>query len=209
MVFNERARLTYLKWDKLYETEKPFQIFVPLPDDVEDSRTDNLIFESEEEQEILDIRGSESQFSLDDNGFQIVSSGTKMDAFDSKAKIEDVYLPELVELLQRHVAGADRIVFFNWRVRLYIRLAKTRLTGIHNQIRRNDPSKEEGEMININDPLQHLLPITQVHIDTSPFSVAQRVRTQLPEEASELLKNRIRIIKCVNHVEVVITDHLP
>jgi hypothetical protein len=113
---NERATLTYLKWDKLYEAEKPFQIFVDLPEGVDDPRTDNLIFESETEQDILDVRGREESFNLNDHGFQFVRHKTSVDIFDSKEKIENIYLAEMTDLLEKTLQGADRVVFFNWRV---------------------------------------------------------------------------------------------
>lgn len=118
-VRDEYTRLRHLKWVDLYEKEKPFQIFVTLPDGVEDPRTDNLVFEDNVEQTIHDVRGNEDKFNIDNHGFQYVNHETKISAFDSKDSIEQVYLPELEQLLKNSLVDADRVVFFNWRVRRY------------------------------------------------------------------------------------------
>jgi hypothetical protein len=128
--FNERATLKYLKWVPLYEKEKPFQIFVPLPPGVEDDRTDNLVFETEKEQDVLDARGQEHTFTLNRNGFQYVKHETKVDVFDTKEKVEDIYLPELTELLKTQLEDVHRVVFFNWRVIIMNPFSRNQLTQI-------------------------------------------------------------------------------
>ena len=67
---------------------------------------------------ITDIRGRESFFNLDDNGFCLLKSGSsaKVD-FMSAESIEQVYYPEVEKLLLQSVPGAERVLPFDYTVR--------------------------------------------------------------------------------------------
>jgi hypothetical protein len=109
------ATLKFFHWQGLYETEKPFQIFMDIPDDAQDKRTSNVEFE-DVEIAIHDVRGKEKDFNLDVNGFRFLRHSSILDKFQSKAFVEDVYLPEVEALLRKEVEGADKVFFFDWRV---------------------------------------------------------------------------------------------
>ena len=109
---NERARLAFLKWVPLYEKQKPFQVFTGLPLGVPST---NLVFE-DEELDIRDMRGQEHHFKLDEHAFQLCKADMHFTAFNDAAQIEEVYLPAVRTLIKEHVQGADKIVFFDWRV---------------------------------------------------------------------------------------------
>ena len=111
---NERARLAFLKWIPLYEKQKPFQVFTSLPLGVPST---NLVFE-DEELDIRNMRGQEHHFKLDEHAFQLCKADTHFTAFNDAAQIEEVYLPAVRVLIKEHVQGADKIVFFDWRVGL-------------------------------------------------------------------------------------------
>lgn len=112
---NITTSLNFLRWQNLYEEEKPFQIFINLPEDAEDQRTTNLVFEKVSLQ-VYDVRGQAEDFSLDTNGFMYRQHITKTIDFSDQQSIEETYLPNIQALLQQEVEGADRIFFFDWRV---------------------------------------------------------------------------------------------
>lgn len=112
---NERVKLTYLKWQKLYETEKPYQVFLNLKPGIPST---NLVFENDEYQEIIDVRGQQDRFDLDKNGFEYITHESKVKAFDNQGEIESVYLPETEEIIRKHVKNVDRLLVFDYRVGL-------------------------------------------------------------------------------------------
>ncbi|MCJ1427136.1 hypothetical protein MMC29_005039, partial [Sticta canariensis] len=116
--------------------------------------------------QISDIRGSESNFSLDINAFKAVSSvpsSSDID-FDSDDSVKQKYYPEVESLLLKNLPGASRVHIFDYT------------------IRRSSPSAPRA-------------PVNRVHIDQTPASALARVPLHLPAaEASELLKSRVRIV---------------
>jgi len=170
------ASLRYLKWQELYNKEKPFQIFLDIPAEAEDQRESNLAFE-EVEHQITDIRGKEKEFSLDKNGFQFAHMpvGERELNIKDRQLVEFEYLPKVEKLVKTEVAGADKVFIFDWRVR-------------------RDENQVGDKVFDINDPTEYLRPAEMVHIDQSPSAVLQRIRLQLPDTADFLLRGRVRVI---------------
>ncbi|KUI62386.1 Uncharacterized protein in dcmA 3'region [Cytospora mali] len=115
---------------------------------------------------IDDIRGRESQYTLDRDAFQVVQGvpESKEKAFVDDESIRANYYPEVEELLLRHIPGAHKVVFFD------------------HTIRRSGPDAKRG-------------PVNRTHIDQVAASAAMRVRRHLDaEEAEKLLQGRYRII---------------
>jgi hypothetical protein len=115
---------------------------------------------------IDDIRGRESNYTLDNNAFAAVAhvpSDMSYDDWDSDAKVLSVYYPEVERLLLERLPGAHRIVLFD------------------HTIRRSRPDA-------------HRAPVTRVHIDQTPSSTQARVRHHVPDDADALLRGRYRII---------------
>lgn len=116
--------------------------------------------------QISDIRGSESDFNLDTNAFKAISSVPLSSEidFDSDDSVKQKYYPEVESLLLKHLPSASRVHIFDYT------------------IRRTSPSAPRG-------------PVNKVHIDQTPSSALARVPLHLPaDEASELLKSRVRIV---------------
>ncbi len=107
--------LKFLKWQPLYEIEKPFQIFINIPDHVEDKRTTNLVFETVEIP-ALDVRTCQTKFDLDHHGFQYCYHNTAIEDFKKRDLVDKYYLPEMERLLKDKLEGVDRVFFFDWRV---------------------------------------------------------------------------------------------
>jgi len=114
--------------------------------------------------EINDIRGQESQFTLDNNAFEAVSNvPSEEKEFVDDEHIKQVYYPEVEKFILENVPGSKRVLLFD------------------HTIRRANPNAPRN-------------PVTRVHIDQTPASSEQRVRYHLPEEAEQLLQARYRII---------------
>lgn len=107
------AILGYLADEELFLDERPYCLKFEAPAGL---RRSNIQVEHRQ-QAIEDIRGREEDFTIDKNGFTLVSFDTKMayDDFNDETKIVSVYLAEAAELLQRLV-GAFRIQIFEYVV---------------------------------------------------------------------------------------------
>ena len=112
----EKASIQYLKWDPLFNKEKPFHVFMDIPLDAKDQRVTNITFE-DHDVEFHDIRGCEETFSLDTNGFMVRKHQPDAMHFASREAVESQYLPEIEHFLKREVDEVDRVCFFDWRVR--------------------------------------------------------------------------------------------
>ena len=110
-----QASLSFLHWQDLYEREKPFQIFIDIPEDAEDQRDTNLIFK-QERLTIVDIRGLATNFSLDDNGFIYRHHEMGHVDFSSRKAVDQNYLPQVEKLLRKELEEVDRVFIFDWRV---------------------------------------------------------------------------------------------
>lgn len=106
---------------------------------------------------IHDIRGQESNYSLDKNAFaalQNIPPSAEKDFKDDES-IKKNYYPEVEKLLLDNVDGAKRVLLFD------------------HTIRRADPNAARG-------------PVQRVHIDQTPSSALARVHHHLPAEAASL-----------------------
>lgn len=112
-----KISLKFLKWQDLYEIEKPFQIFIDIPKDAEDQRDTNLVFETIEIN-ALDVRGCLQDLSIDIHGFMYRTRPTAFTDFTNKTAVEAIYLPEVEKILKQELDNVDRVFFFDWRVRL-------------------------------------------------------------------------------------------
>lgn len=114
---------------------------------------------------IHDIRGHESEYTLDRDAFQVVSDvpdSAERDFVDDES-IKKNYYPEVEKLILDHVEGSNKVFIFD------------------HTIRRSSPNAPRA-------------PVTRVHIDQTVKSATQRVHHHLPKEAETLLKGRYRII---------------
>ncbi|KAL7799686.1 hypothetical protein V8C37DRAFT_365057 [Trichoderma ceciliae] len=114
---------------------------------------------------IHDIRGRESEFTLDRDAFQLLHGlpPSAEEDFAQEASIQKKYYPEVERLLLDKIPGADRIYIFD------------------HTIRRSGPDAPRS-------------PVLRVHIDQTAASVEKRVRRYFPQEADDLLRRRYRII---------------
>lgn len=179
--------MKFLKWQALYEFEKPFQIFINIPAHVKDQRTTNLVYE-DVQVDVNDVRTYPTSFDLNREGFTYLKHRTKLQSFTQRATIEDQYLPEIEGLIRSNVENIDRIHFFDWR------------------LRKNAP-EVEGSVIDLNDLTNWLRPAMHVHIDQSPSAVLRRIQLQLKDDAEFLLQGRIRVINVWRPLTNAVQDY--
>ncbi|KAI0892893.1 hypothetical protein F4806DRAFT_505357 [Annulohypoxylon nitens] len=180
------ANLAFLQWNDLYDVEKPFQIFINIPGYAEDKRSTNLSWEVKSKV-IRDIRGLEVPPTLNDYGFKFLHRPSRLSDFSSKEKIASVYLPEVEEIIKAELRDVEKVCIFDWRMR------------------QTEPVKEDN-LMDLNNPMNWLLPAEQAHVDQSPLAVLRRVRLQFPDDAERLLKGRVRIINVWRPIERIVTD---
>lgn len=114
---------------------------------------------------IHDLRGRETEYSLDRDAFQIVQDvpPSKEADFVDDDSIKANYYPEVEKLLLDQIPGSERIFIFDHTIRRQI-------------------------------PNAHRSPVLSVHIDQTAKSVEKRVRRYYPDEADALLKGRYRLV---------------
>lgn len=129
---------------------------------------------------INDIRGHESEYTLDKNGFQVVKYRTAEKDFKDEEQIKSGYYKEVEELLKK-VTGAHKVLIFDHTIR----------RAIPGQA---DTPSSRG-------------PVGMVHIDQTPWAGEERVRIHAGDEAEKLLKERVRIINVWRPINGKVVDH--
>jgi hypothetical protein len=126
---------------------------------------------------ITDIRGRESDFTLEADAFRTVSNVSSSEtAFTSDDQIKKIYYPEVERLLLNEVPGAQKVVLFD------------------HTIRKSSPDASRA-------------PVTEVHIDQTAQSTEWRVKLHSPDEAEEILKGRYRIINVWRPINGPVHSH--
>lgn len=105
---HERRKLMYLQWDDKFEQEKPYQIVSENIPELEGLARSNIEMGEGPEELIEDVRGRESTFSLDQNGFQIIKHQFPSINYQSNDDVENVYKPEIERLLKEQVRAPIR-----------------------------------------------------------------------------------------------------
>ena len=140
---DRQVAFEYLEWQDLYEEEKPFEVFIQIPDGLPDARPTNLVFNKVCTQLVKDIRGNESEYTLNEQGFQVVKVPTAFKDFYNRDSVEQHYKAECAQLLMDNLEGVDRLYFFNWRV------------GFEQKSKRT---------IDLNNPLDYVVPAVYPHV---------------------------------------------
>ena len=114
------ASLTFLKWQDLFAKEKPIQV-LDAHKAASDQKAATITFHDSVEL-VDDVRGRESDFSIDIQGFEYHKHASKVKPhqFQDKDYVDAHYLPECEELLKERFEGVDRIHFLYWRVRSFL-----------------------------------------------------------------------------------------
>jgi hypothetical protein len=110
------TRVRFYKPMPLHDREKPYECEFSV-DAVQDARKTNIEYD-EREIVVRDVRGFEKHFNLDRNGFEVIEYKSKLDPteFSCLDMVEQVYLPECIELLRtRYSASKVLVLGFNVR----------------------------------------------------------------------------------------------
>jgi len=107
-----KAPLFYLRDSEVFKTEKPFFLNVPVGD-IPGAKQTNLDHEKRQSISITDIRGRESDFTVDGVGFELVVHQSRLghDDFDDDAKVLSTYYSEMVEFVTSKLNAARAVVF--------------------------------------------------------------------------------------------------
>ncbi len=117
---------------------------------------------------IRDGRAEAERFDLERHGFRFMTSPTAVKDFTDRSEVENVYYPEIEELLLRET-GAEKVVIFDHTIRI------------------GDPERRDA--LKVRDPVRN------AHNDFTEESAPQRVRDLLPpDEAEERLGRRFTSI---------------
>lgn len=122
---------------------------------------------------VHDARGRESEFTLDNAGFQFIKHVSSEKEFLDDEKIADVYYKEVEDLLKKQL-GAKRVFIFD------------------HTIRRGPTDAGRDTRTPTDYPIRG--PVERVHIDQTFDASVARVHRHLGEEAPRLLKSRVRLI---------------
>ncbi|KAI4864625.1 hypothetical protein F4820DRAFT_422926 [Hypoxylon rubiginosum] len=172
------TKFPYLKWQQLYEHEKPFKLFVDLPAHVKHQRRTNLVFEPHEDEIVHDVRDCTTKFRLDVHGFQFAKHTTNIQDFSDASGSMKVYFQEVEDLIKANVNGVERVHVFDWRLRMSM-----------------DENEFIKRRINLSNPSDPILPAVYPHIDQTGYGALSRVKHHLPGEGEKLLsEKRFRII---------------
>ena len=114
------CRIGYLRRLNLYKSksgEKPFSINIPV-DRIPGARQSNVEYEYVEDISVTDIRGIESQFSLDTHGFEVVQQELPYayDDFEDTSVITRTYVQYMETWLKEHFQ-AEKVLIFDHQVR--------------------------------------------------------------------------------------------
>ncbi|KZT63779.1 hypothetical protein DAEQUDRAFT_815443 [Daedalea quercina L-15889] len=154
---------TSLNYFRALDNQAPYQYVLDPPPGI---ASENLGLEAYPVQ-VHDVRGRESDFTVDNSGFQFVEHVSIERHFDDEQRIRTTYYQEVEELVKRET-GAERIHIFDHTIR-------TKQTEI------GQKSPNRG-------------PVERVHVDQTFDAAVRRVRHEFPHDADRLLRGRVRII---------------
>ena len=109
-----------------------------------------------------------AELNLEVNGFELVDHNTMVKDFIHDDEIRSIYYPEIVELIKKHSAASEVIIF-------------------DHTIRTGDEKKREAMLLRE--------PVRRVHNDYTEWSGPQRVRDIMLGQAETLLKKRVAVIQ--------------
>ncbi|KNZ77549.1 hypothetical protein J132_05142 [Termitomyces sp. J132] len=131
-------------------------------------RNDKNYIRDTHEVVVENIRGNESEFTLDVSGFQYYTHNSRCKSFNTDAEVRENYYPESIDVIKR-LTGASKVILFD------------------HTIRRHRPEDHE-------ESPEKRQPVVNVHVDQTPDSAVARVYRHIPEEADQLLKHRFQIL---------------
>lgn len=115
MPYDQQATFEYLHWRDEYKIEKPYEMLINLPEELQHTPRTNLQFKPAQIG-VKDARGREADFSLNTQGFCWRRHSTKATNFQDRDAIVNQYLPEMAALINDELEEVSKIFIFDWRV---------------------------------------------------------------------------------------------
>ncbi len=122
---------------------------------------------------IADVRPIADQLSFDRNGFVLLNEPTAVTDFRDPAQVNGIYMPEIVDLVQR-LTGAEKVLTFG-------------------TMRRTDSADADDGS----------LPAHGAHVDYGDFTVRQTATEMLGDEAEKWLSRRYMLINLWRPIRTV------
>ncbi len=115
------SRIGYLKRLELYKSEKPFNLNFPV-NSFPGARQTNVVYEYVENITIEDMRGRESDFNLDVNGFQVFNcpANYPREVFEDSALTSKIYCKDM-ERYMKTLLNAEKVYIYDSQARHPIR----------------------------------------------------------------------------------------
>ncbi|CAG9986861.1 unnamed protein product [Clonostachys byssicola] len=181
---DEISQLNYIQDSELFLQQKPYEILSEAPPGTQKC---NFQLGQGPPEIIQDIRGLESQFDLDNHGFQVVRHMLKTKVFDEDT-IKSEYIPE-IDMLLKSIEPDISVHVFDWRLRSS-----------------SVPDPKLRSIVDLNDPMLVLKPVQAVHVDQSPYAAMKHARSILGDDPDAIMNKRIRIIKLALFPSVVFNE---
>ncbi|MCJ1307248.1 hypothetical protein MMC25_000894 [Agyrium rufum] len=168
----------------------PQELGVPEPVNV--MKPSSFLNDPKETRKLLveDVRGRESDFSLETSGFQFVNHETIEKEFRDDESIKRDYYPE-IENLVKELTGASDVRIHDHTIRREANNEKA--TSYDSKAAK--ATRQQG-------------PVRRVHIDQSYTAAPDVVRRHCPDEAEQLLAGRFQIINVWRPIKPIYRDPL-
>jgi len=125
------------------------------------------------EMHINDLRSVRSNFTMDTAGFELIDHVSKEKTFDDEARVEEVYYPEVVDIIKR-TTGADHVHIVSHMCRRATHIASLEAAA----------GKDDKEFVTVVNPARF------VHVDQSYRGAEQILYLNLPEEEADRLTKK-------------------
>ncbi|RYP03969.1 hypothetical protein DL765_010348 [Monosporascus sp. GIB2] len=175
-VYSTTGQIRYLDRLELYHREKPYEVtFLPVNVATPGARRSNFSL-NYWEVKLHDFSTCRDAFSTDVQGFELDTFPTSLSTLELKdlTTVELRYHAEAMDYL-RQKYGAWKVFIFDTTIR--------------------EAEKQRPSSSLLLKNKQVLGPSTDCHVDQSPGSVRRRIQQNFPDDAEELLRHRIRVIK--------------
>ena len=117
-----KVSISFLENLALYNTEKPYEIW--MPDIIDGERRSNCVFTTKSDIVVQNLRNCSLDTGLETTGFKFLykSFKSKLEAghIDSASRALEHYLLEVIELVKQD-CWATKVLCFDWRVGSTIR----------------------------------------------------------------------------------------
>ncbi|EED16519.1 CmcJ-like methyltransferase, putative [Talaromyces stipitatus ATCC 10500] len=176
----------FLASNELFKSEKPYAFRFTLAEHGLPSSIPQTNMKMERRDDIIidDIRGNEKMYTLEKNGFEVITH-------TSQIAYEDYYEPEKVK---SYLQELEEVL-------------KDRLKASHVQVFRYGLRKRHSEFpVSTGEAYEYDQPTSVAHVDTTPEELSKEITRQYGEEANSWLTKRCQWINIWKPLKGPLTD---